>query len=81
MTGDVDASAPPRDASPPPDHSTERMRRHRQRRRSGMRSIVLDVRDHEIEALIKRGFLAQNAADDLWEIGAPVGRLLDVALK
>ncbi len=35
----------------------ERMRRCRQRRRDGLRCYSLDVRDSEIEALVRRGLL------------------------
>jgi hypothetical protein len=57
------------------------MRRHRQRQRSRLRSVALEVRDGEVEWLVERGYLARNAADDPWEIGAAIGRLLDAMLK
>jgi hypothetical protein len=38
-------------------HAAERMRRCRQRRRDGLRCYRLDLRDSEIEALVRRGLL------------------------
>jgi hypothetical protein len=42
----------------------ERMRRHRQRRRDGMRCLHLEIRDTEIDELIRRKFLKQEMRDD-----------------
>jgi hypothetical protein len=39
------------------DGAAERMRRSRQRRRDGLRSYRLELRDSEIEALVRRGLL------------------------
>ena len=38
--------------------STERMRHHRLRRQNGLRCITLELRDSEVPALIRKGFLA-----------------------
>jgi hypothetical protein len=35
----------------------ERMRRHRERRRNGLRCFHIDLRETEIEELIRRGLL------------------------
>jgi hypothetical protein len=37
--------------------AAERMRRSRQRRRDGLRCLRLELRDSEIEALVRRGLL------------------------
>ena len=37
--------------------AAERMRRSRQRRRDGLRSFRLDLRNDEIESLVRRGLL------------------------
>jgi hypothetical protein len=44
-----------------PSPAAERMRRHRKRRRNGLRSFNVDLRETEIEELIRRGLL--NPAD------------------
>jgi hypothetical protein len=35
--------------------AAERMRRHRQRRRDGLRCLTVELRDREIDELIRRG--------------------------
>jgi hypothetical protein len=58
----------------PDDHSAahspaaERMRRHRERRRDGLRCVTLDIRDGEIDALVRNGFLKTDARNDLRSI-------------
>jgi hypothetical protein len=42
----------------------ERMRRHRQRRRDGMRCFQLEIRDTEIDELIRRKLLKEEARND-----------------
>ena len=49
-------------ASPTP--AAERMRRHRERRRDGMRCLWLELRDTEIDALVQRGLLKQETRHD-----------------
>jgi len=48
--------------------AAERMRRHRERRRDGLRCVTLDVHDGEIDALARRGFLKADARNDLRSI-------------
>jgi hypothetical protein len=42
----------------------ERMRRHRQRRRDGMRCLQLEIRDTEIDELIRRKLLKEETRND-----------------
>jgi hypothetical protein len=72
MTTAPDAPQPCR-----PSPSAERMRVSRQRRRDGLRCVPLEVRDEEIEALVKAGLLASDARNDRTAIAAAMGRLLD----
>jgi hypothetical protein len=55
---------------PPADRSSaaERMRRHRERRQFGLRCVTLQVRDGEIEELIRRGLLRADMRNDVHEI-------------
>ena len=70
--------------SPPaiPTRSTaaERMRRHRERRREGLRCVTLDVHDGEIDALARRGFLKSDARNDLRSIEMALYEFLEHAL-
>ena len=49
-------------ASPTP--AAERMRRHRERRRDGMRCLWIELRDTEIDALVQRGLLKEETRHD-----------------
>ena len=44
--------------------AAERMRHSRERRRDGMRVIPFEIRDEEIEALVKRGLLDPVARNE-----------------
>jgi len=47
------SKAPPRSLSP----AAERMRRHRKRRRNGLRCLRIVLRETEIDTLVRNGFL------------------------
>ena len=49
-------------ASPTP--AAERMRRHRERRRDGMRCLWIELRDTEIDALVQSGLLKAEMRND-----------------
>jgi hypothetical protein len=42
----------------------ERMRRHRQRRRSGLRCLSIELRETEIDTLIRKGLLRKETRND-----------------
>jgi hypothetical protein len=44
--------------------SAARMRRHRQRKREGMRSLQIELRETDVDALIESGFLDERSRDD-----------------
>jgi hypothetical protein len=48
--------------------AAERMRRHRQRRRDGLRCLIIELRETEIEALIRSGLLKSEMRNDDAEI-------------
>lgn len=47
-----------------PSPAAERMRRHRERRREGLRCLVIELRETEIDGLIRRGFITTEARND-----------------
>jgi hypothetical protein len=54
---------------PPAEHVTrtaaaERMRRHRRRRRDGLRCLVIELRETEIDVLIRKGLLKPETRND-----------------
>jgi hypothetical protein len=54
-----------------------RMRRHRQRRRDGMRSLTIEVREAEIDALIRSGFLEKSSRNDANAVTQALYRVFD----
>ena len=52
---DVSSAIVPDPRSPSP--AAARMRRHRERRRDGLRCLTIELRETEIDGLIRRGFL------------------------
>jgi hypothetical protein len=75
MTTDPSTAAPATRCA-----AAERMRRHRERRREGLRCVTLDVHDGEIDALARRGFLKADARNDLRSIEMALYEFLEHAL-
>jgi hypothetical protein len=50
--------------SRPASCAAERMRRHRQRRRNGLRCLIIELRETEIDALIRKGLLKPEMHND-----------------
>jgi hypothetical protein len=59
----------------------ERMRRHRQRRQRGMRSITIELREAEIDALIQGRRLAPDSRGDLAAVRQALYGFLDDNLQ
>ncbi len=47
-----------------PTPAAERMRRHRERRRDGMRCLIVELHQTEIDALVRRGLLKEETRND-----------------
>ena len=45
--------------------AAERMRAHRERKKSGMRCLMIELRETEIDALIRKGFLKADNRNDI----------------
>ena len=58
----VEATVPTRSAA------AERMRAHRDRRRAGLRCVVVQLRETEIDVLIRKGLLKADARNDLYAV-------------
>jgi len=51
------------------DHPTislaaERMRRHRERRREGLRCLTIEIHEEEIDVLVQKGLLKEETRND-----------------
>ena len=60
--------------------AAERMRAHRQRRRDGLRCLMIELRETEIDALARNGFLKADARNDLRSIEMALYELLERTL-
>ena len=61
----------------PPVSAAERMRRHRQRKRDGLRSLTIEVREAEIDALIRSGFLEKGSRNNANAVAQALYRVFD----
>ena len=48
--------------------AARRMRAHRQRRREGLRCVVVQLRETEIDVLIRKGLLQADARNDVYAV-------------
>jgi hypothetical protein len=60
--------------------AAERMRRHRQWRRDGLRCFMIELRETEIDALIRKGLLAAENRHDYDSVQSALYAFLDRAL-
>jgi hypothetical protein len=61
MTHDAELTVTPAAAR---SAAAERMRRHRERRRDGLRCATIEVRDSEINTLVRMGLLRPEMRND-----------------
>ena len=57
--------------------AAERMRRHRERRRDGLRCLIVELRETEIDALVRNGFLKADARNDPYAIEVALYEFLE----
>jgi len=58
----------------------ERMRRYRERRRDGLRCLMIELRETEIDALARNGFLKVDARNDPYSIQMALYEFLERTL-
>lgn len=63
-----------------PSAAARRMRLHRERRRRGLRCLVVEVRASELEALVRRGFLRAETRNSARAIKEALYAFLDRTL-
>ena len=73
---------PPLLSHEPPSRTAaaERMRRYRQRRRDGLRCLMIELRETEIDALMKKGLLPPENRQDYESVQLALYAFLDHAL-
>jgi hypothetical protein len=57
--------------------AAERMRLHRERRREGLRCMTIELRETEIDALIRRGLLKPETRNDASAVSDALYAFLD----
>jgi hypothetical protein len=67
--------------APPISPAAERMRRHRQRRRDGLRCLAIELRATEVDALIGRGLMKAEMRNNSNAILGALYLFLDGALN
>jgi hypothetical protein len=63
MTHDAELTVTP-PSEPARSPAAERMRRHRERRRDGLRCLTIELRETEIDALVSMGLLKSEMRND-----------------
>jgi hypothetical protein len=63
-----------------PSAAAERMRRHRQRRRDGLRCLIIELRETEIDTLIRIGLLKAETRNDMDSVSRALYAHLDHTL-
>jgi len=56
------------------------MRRHRQRRRDGLRCFIIELRETEVDVLIRKGLLPAENRQDYDQVQSALYAFLDDAL-
>jgi SOS response regulatory protein OraA/RecX len=69
-----------KDHTSQPSLAAERMRRHRQRRRNGLRCLMVQLRETEIDTLISRELLQTDARNDAQLVREALYKHLDRTL-
>jgi hypothetical protein len=83
-TGGRNRVTRPDTVTPPsaPSAAALRMRRHRERRRDGLRCVTIELRETEITALIRKGLLKEDMRSNLRAVKTAfygfLGRTLDL---
>ncbi len=61
--------------------AAERMRRHRERRREGLRCVTIELRETEIDTLVQKGFLNADTRNDERAVREALYRYFDSTLN
>jgi len=69
------------DPGPPLSSAAERMRRHRERRREGVRCVTIELRETEIDVLVQKGFLKTDARNDARAVREALYQYFDSTLN
>ena len=74
------AHVPPTSKPRPSSPAAERMRLHRERRQRGLRCIIVELHETEIDALVRRGLLEAETRNDKYAVRKALYEYLDNTL-
>jgi hypothetical protein len=60
--------------------AAERMLRHRERRRNKLRCLIIEIREREIDALIRKGLLKPETRNVAYDVQVALYAFLDATL-
>jgi hypothetical protein len=80
MEQNTETDSPTIDAVPC-SPAAERMRRSRKRRRDGLRCVTIELRETEVGVLSQKGFLKEDARNDLHAVREALHRFFDSTLN
>jgi hypothetical protein len=66
---------------PGPSPAAERMRRHRERRREGLRCLMIELRETEIDVLVQKGLLKADGRNNSRVVREALYRYFDSTLN
>jgi hypothetical protein len=82
MANDHEMTAVQPTTKPPPGSpAAARMRTHRKRKRQGLRCVTVQLRETEIDVLIRNGLLAADARNDPYAVRKAVHTHFDRTLR
>jgi hypothetical protein len=61
--------------------AAERMRRHRERRREGLRCVTIELRETEIDTLVQKGLLNADARNNARAVREALYRYFDSTMN
>jgi hypothetical protein len=80
MSADDPTNTPTAQPARPRSAAAERMRLHRERRRQGLRCLMIELRETEIDALIRKGLLKPEMRNDADAVSEAFYAFLDHTL-
>jgi hypothetical protein len=82
MSNDTELTNPPSvGTAPMRSAAAQRMRAHRKRRRAGLRCVVVQLRETEIDVLIRMGLLKADGRNNVRAIGDAIHAHFDKTLR
>jgi hypothetical protein len=73
-------TSPPAQPVTPSPAAAERMRRHRQRKKDGLRCLTIELREREVDALIRKGLLKPETRNVTYHVQLALYAFLDGTL-